>query len=327
MASERETGGEIWGLVLAGGDGTRLAAVARDAQGAPAPKQYCALAGDDTLFARTVGRLSRLVPRRRLLAVVAERHRPHWRRETELLPEANWIVQPENRGTAAGILLPLLAIAERDPDARVVISPSDHHVGDVRARAGAIAEALSALERPLDRVLLLGISPDTPDGELGWILPRPSTAGAALAVERFVEKPGAERARALAREGAVWNSFLMVARVSTLIDLFRSRRPELLTAMESAFVHAEPERGAALARLYAGLPAADFSREVLEGAESRLGVVVAPPCGWTDLGTPDRLRRCRDRHAPRTTAPPSPRPSQRRPPGNPFARQPALALG
>lgn len=327
MASERETAGEIWGLVLAGGDGTRLAAVARDATGAPAPKQYCALAGDRTLFARTVDRLSRLVPRRRLLAVVAEAHRPHWSREAERLPERNWIVQPANRGTAAGILLPLLAIAERDPEARVVVSPADHHVGDERALAGAIAEALSALERPLDRVLLIGISPDVPDGDLGWILPRPSAAGAALDVERFVEKPGAERARALAREGAVWNSFLMVARVSTLIDLFRSRRPELLAAMESACAGAEPERGAALARLYAGLPAADFSRDVLEGAESRLGVVVAPPCGWTDLGTPDRLRRCRDRHAPRAAAPPSPGSSQRRPAADLFRRQPALALG
>ncbi len=326
MASERDTGGEIWGLVLAGGDGTRLAAVARDAEGAPAPKQYCALAGDETLFARTVDRLSRLVPRRRLLAVVAERHRPHWLREAALLPEANWIVQPANRGTAAGILLPLLAIAERDPDARVVVSPSDHHVGDERALAGAIAEALSALERPLDRVLLLGIPPDAPDGELGWILPRPSGAGATLAVERFVEKPGAERARALAAAGGVWNSFLMVARVRTLIDLFRTRRPELLAALESAFVRAEPERGAALAALYAELPQADFSRDVLEGAEARLGVVVAPPCGWTDLGTPERLRRCRARHAPRASAPPDPR-VRRRPFDDFYRRQPALTLG
>lgn len=321
MHLESDGGGEIWGLVLAGGDGNRLAAVARDATGAPAPKQYCALAGERTLFARTVDRLARLIPRQRLLAVVNERHRRHWFAESGVLAPGRFVVQPHNRGTAAGILLPLLELAALDPQARVVLCPSDHHVRDERALLGAIAEALSALERPLDRVLLIGIAPDLPDGELGWIVPGRGLSHGAQAVERFVEKPGADGARELAASGGVWNSFLIVSRVGALLDLIAARLPQLAAEMTAVLGRSGAERDAALAALYDGLASIDFSREVLQGAEGRLGVVVAPPCGWTDLGTPERLRRCSTRRTPAPLA------GDRRGVGTFHGAEPALAFG
>lgn len=279
--------GELWGLVLAAGEGRRLAAVTTDGAGRPAPKQFCALAGETPLLERTIDRVARLTARRRIVAVVAEAHRPFWAERAGALPAANWIVQPEGRGTAAGLLLPLLEIARRDPDARVLVTPSDHHFADEAAFDRAVLDALSALERPLDRVLLVGIAPDSPAGDLGWVVPEGGRRRAGrdpLRVARFVEKPGVEEAERLRAAGAVWNSFVLVARARTLLELYARRAPELLAALRDS----SPDR---IATVYAGLPELDFSRGLLAGSEDRLGLVIAPPCGWTDLGTPERLAR------------------------------------
>lgn len=283
--------GEIWGLVLAAGDGTRLAGRSLDREGRPAPKQFCALGGDETLLEQTYARLGRVVSRRRTVTVVAAAHRRHWAPLLAGRPAENLVVQPQNRGTAAGIVLPLLEILERDPEARVVVCPSDHAVGDERRFVGALTEALASLERPLDRILLLGAVPDAADGEYGWIVPvaSPCGCGAPAPVERFVEKPEPPLAAELAKAGALWNCFWMVARARTLAALFRERQPELWSALTAA--RARPDAREALEAAYAGLPALDFSRHLLQGAERRLAVVTVPPCGWTDLGTPERLAR------------------------------------
>lgn len=277
--------GEIWGVILAAGDGTRLAAVTVDASGRAVPKQYCALAGASTLLEQTVTRLAAIVPRKRILCVVAEAHRRHWQEGVAGLPAENIVVQPENRGTAAGLLLPLLEIARRDPMARVIVSPADHFVADERPLTRALLEALSAIEGPEERLLLLGIAPDAPVGDYGWIVARPGSSTSPSAVERFVEKPGRSEALRLAEAGGVWNSFLMVGRLRRYLDLFERRRPELLRDLRRA--HAGGT--AALTDAYRAFAASDFSRDVLQGSEAALGLVVVPPCGWTDLGTPERL--------------------------------------
>jgi mannose-1-phosphate guanylyltransferase len=324
MHLERDTKGEIWGLVLAAGDGTRLAALTLDRDGRPVPKQFCALAGEGTLLEQTFQRIGRIVPSRRIVTVVAERHRRYWERAFSRLQPENVVVQPENRGTAAGILLPLLAILERDPDARVVMTPSDHYVADERTLQGSIAEALSALERPLDRILLLGVSPDSPDGEYGWIVPRGGRTAEPYPVERFVEKPDPPAAEELARNGGVWNSFILVARARTLLELFRERAPALLAGMAAIRELPEAEQAAAVAELYREQPVTDFSRDLLQGSERRLGLVIVPPCGWSDLGTPERVRRCAARRPAPLPPPAWPRSPRRRPGLDPAL---AVALG
>lgn len=289
--------GEIWGLVLAAGEGSRLAGWARDGEGRPAPKQFCALGGERTLLEQTHERIRRSVARSRTVTVVAAAHRRHWSGLLERPLADNLVVQPENRGTAAGILLPLLEILQRDPNARVVICPSDHAVADERRFGAALTSAFAALERPLDRILLLGIEPDTSDGEYGWIVPAgpECSCGRPGAVERFVEKPDRALAEQLGAAGAVWNSFWMVTRASSLAALYRERQPELWRTLGSARERERAGQANALAEAYRTLPALDFSRALLQGAERRLALVVVPPCGWTDLGTPARLLRHRER--------------------------------
>jgi mannose-1-phosphate guanylyltransferase len=292
--------GEIWGVVLAAGDGTRLADATARVDGRPVPKQYCSLVEARSLLRATLDRLGALIPKERIVIVVAEAHRRHWERELADWPAENLVSQPENRGTAAGLLLPLLAIARRDPTARVVVSPSDHYFADEATFLATVRTALDSLAPSSGRLLLLGVAPDRVESGYGWIVPSASSAGASVAIERFVEKPDPVEASALKAAGALWNSFVIVSRLAALLDLYAVREPALLLGMSGAFGPSPAAADspsslslASLRSLYDRLEARDFSRHLLAGAEDRLALIPIPPCGWTDLGTPERLAQVR----------------------------------
>jgi mannose-1-phosphate guanylyltransferase len=275
-------------IALAGGNGKRLAAVTRDRHGQVVPKQYCSLLGARSLLGDALARAERLAEPASVSIVVAAEHERYWRTELRLRPERTVVVQPQNRGTAAGVLLPLLPIARRDPDAVVVLLPTDHFVEDEGALSATLREAMAAAWRDPQRVLLVGIRPDAPESDYGWILPG-AGSGRCLPIERFVEKPSRQVACELLRSGGVWNSFLLVGAVSAFVQLYRRKLPELLAAFAALGRDRAPRQ---LQRLYATLPEADFSRDLLQGSESSLGLFIAPPCGWTDLGTPSRVASC-----------------------------------
>jgi mannose-1-phosphate guanylyltransferase len=290
-STQRTERQRTWALVLAAGDGTRLATLTTDAYGRSVPKQFCSLNGGHSLLEEAMQRGRRLVPRERLCAIVAADHRRYWQHTLWSIPSSNVVVQPRNRGTANGILLAVLRILERDPGARIVFLPADHYVRDENALAGSLRETANVLTRSPDGLALVGIEPDEADPELGYIVPGVALADGTRAVERFVEKPDENVARQLLASGALWNSFIFAASGPALIGLMRERMPDIVDAMATALARETHlgDRSTALADLYENLASIDFSRAVLQGAEARLRVVAAPACGWSDLGTPHRV--------------------------------------
>ncbi len=282
---------ETWSIVLAGGEGRRLRALTTLRSGVTVPKQFCSLAGGPSLLAETLQRAFGLGSRERTLVVVSEHHRPFWRDQLRALPSENVIVQPLGRGTAPGIYLPLLSIAARDPDAEIAVLPSDHHVDDEGAVRQAFTAAHEVAGRDAGAIVMLGITPDSPDTQYGWIVPRGVPVAGASRIELFVEKPAREVARRLMSLGALWSSFWLAARAPALLDAFRSALPELVRGMPAEIPgdSSADERAERLRTCYAELAPRDFSRDVLEQVPERLRVVTVPPCGWTDLGTPDRI--------------------------------------
>jgi mannose-1-phosphate guanylyltransferase len=281
-----------WVLVLAAGDGTRVRSLTLDRWGEPAPKQFTRNGGEHTLLGLTLRRARRIAPAEQIVTIVAAQHERWWESELCGLPADNIIVQPENRGTAAGILLPLTWITHQDPNATVVILPSDHFVESEETMNTALEQALSAVTGSEVPIVLMGVRPDAPEEEYGWILPCPGPENCPHRVASFREKPDVCSVASLLQQGALLNTFIIVADSRCLMALFKDRTPQLWGPFNetlSGWTLGSLPQGN-LADLYHSIPSLDFSKEVLEGAAEKLWVYPVPSCGWTDLGTPQRLK-------------------------------------
>ena len=281
----------IWVLILAAGEGSRLRSLTTTASGTSIPKQFCSLYGGPSLLQEALSRARSVTVDEQVCAVVAAQHRPWWQPQLADLDTANVIVQPQNRGTANGILLPLLRLLESDRGARILLVPSDHHVRDEAVLARAMRDALQRLRPHSEATLLLGFEPDEPDPQLGYIVPGEPDDHGVRPVARFVEKPSKALAQALIGLGALWNGFIVASTVHGLLGLFSRSRPRVVHAMRQAIRRdlQSPGQECAVAALYEELPTLDFSRDVLADQASSLRVLRVPACGWTDLGTPERV--------------------------------------
>ncbi len=280
----------LWALVLAAGDGRRLQGLTTR-NGLAIPKQCCSLELGPSLLREAIARAAAIAAPDRICAIVAAQHRRWWSAQLDDLDAANVIVQPQNKGTAIGMLLPLLTLLDRDPKARIIVLPSDHHVRNEARLARALWHAAVAPEGDRADIVLLGLEPTAADPQLGYIVPRRAGVRTHHAIERFEEKPDAARAQRLLEQGALWNTFIMAADAQALLKLFERRCPEAVAAMRAAIRGARTggDAGRALARLYETLPDLDFSRSILQGQERHLRVLPIPDCGWSDLGTPERV--------------------------------------
>jgi mannose-1-phosphate guanylyltransferase len=222
---------------------------------------------------------------------VAAQHAHWWESELSGYPPENIIVQPENRGTAAGILLPELWIARRSDSATVVILPSDHYVGREEILHESLCRAVSAVTRGDAPVVMLGVRPCGPEEEYGWIVPCPGPDNCPHRVASFREKPDACTAASLLDRGGLLNTFIIVGDSRCMLDLFQQKTPDLWRrferVVECGAAGSWPPEG--LNDLYRSIPSLDFSKDVLEESAEQLWVCPVPPCGWTDLGTPRRL--------------------------------------
>ena len=300
-------GGGTWAVVLAAGEGSRLHALTTTATGIAVPKQFCSLRGGASLLEEALQRATAVAPIERISTVVDEHHAEWWCRSLAGLAAANVFVQPQNRGTALGILLALLHIVERDPHARVVILPADHHVGDEPVLAKALGQAVTAVRaRPADLVLL-GVTPEEPDPELGYIVPAADGGSGSVPVAWFVEKPTVGEAQALIARGALWNAFIVAARATALLELFDRHDAGLLRRMRFAVrrSHVSADASTALADLYLRERSVDFSRDIAQRYGAVFRVLRVPECAWTDLGTVQRVTKTL-LAAPRRAAQPAP---------------------
>lgn len=286
----------VWALILAGGDGSRLRALTTKPCGTAVPKQFCSLDGGPSLLEDAILRASTIVPPERICTVVAHQHRQWWSEIGELnrLPQRNLFVQPRNRGTAIGILYSILHILAKDPEATIVMLPSDHYVREEPVLADALRLAVQRVEEGQDRPVLLGIEPDDSDTDLGYILPGGPDLAGGQSVAKFIEKPSVDIAGDLIEQGGLWNAFIIAGSAQTLLNMFMPRYSQVVMEMQvilrRGWSMGLPAGGwPSLVDLYTRLPSLDFSRDILEEKVASLCVLRVPPCGWSDLGTPRRV--------------------------------------
>lgn len=280
----------LWGIVLAGGEGSRLAETTQRVYGSHLPKQFLSFGQARTFLQATVDRLQALIPPERTVVVVASRHESLAREQLSEFEGIEFVAQPRNVGTGPGVLLPLVHVLKRDPQADVALVPSDHDFRSPAVMLQALRQAKRVVDTTRSSMVLLGARAESPASDLGWIIPKtPRRDGAVPSIRRFVEKPAPALADALFRQGALWNTMLSVSRGDALWHLGRLHLPRQAALFEDyARSAGAPDAASCLERLYERLLAADFSRDLV-AASAGLRVASMIGAGWCDCGTPERL--------------------------------------
>jgi mannose-1-phosphate guanylyltransferase/mannose-6-phosphate isomerase len=267
-------------VILSGGSGTRLWPVSRSER----PKQFIALTAPETMFELTLGRIEGLANSGAPIVVANAAHADIIRAQAGA--DATLILEPSARNTAPAIALAALALEESD--GAMLVMPSDHVITDVSAFHAAIERA-----RPLVTdgwLVTFGIEPHAPETGFGYIALGETLADGVNRVARFIEKPEAERARAMLAEGGhVWNAGIFLFGARAFLEALATHQPEMLAAARAAMKSARHDEGAILpdAAAFAACPSDSIDYAVMERAEKVACVPVS--MGWSDVGSWDAL--------------------------------------
>ena len=250
-------GAGVLGVLLAGGDGTRLQALTARIEGDSRPKQFCRILEGESLFAQTRRRIGSLFDTDRIIAVVTKKHEGFYSRELNNWPRTAVIAQPENRGTGVAIATAILTLNNLDSDAIVATFPCDHHYINDAALLRVIEAGIEAVQEKPDAIVLIGAEATHPETEYGWIEPveatRKAHGFAPSRVRHFWEKPTFATAQALLRRGCLWNTFVTIGCVRTLIEVLWRAAPDAMGTLSSGVLENDLDSS------YALVPSIDFS--------------------------------------------------------------------
>lgn len=274
-------------VILAGGKGRRLWPCSRMAK----PKQFLDFFGvGRTQLQQTFDRFTHIMPSDNILVCTNHDYAPLVREQLPDLPEENLIVEPLNRGTAPAVAWSNMRVFRRNPDANIIVSPSDQIMLDEEAFRRNIDEALYFVTHH-DNLLTLGVVPTRPEPGYGYIqkgdlIPPERAAVARIShVQSFVEKPERQFAQMFMDSGEfLWNTGLLLASSRFLSQCFIRLFPDVLNRFENFLSTFTIEQEMAfINRHYPEYPYLSIDRGVLERCED----VCVMQCdfGWADLGT------------------------------------------
>ena len=273
-------------VLLAGGSGTRLWPVSRKSF----PKQFAPLVGDETLFQASAKRLSGarfaaplVMTNADFRFIVAEQLA-----KVGITP-ASVLIEPAGRNTAPAILAAALVVAQKNPDALLLVAPSDHVVPDAEAFGQAVE--LGAHAAAQGRIVTFGITPTRPETGYGYMEAEAAGEGP-VTLRRFVEKPDVATAEQMIAQGNyLWNAGIFLFSARTMIDAFKAHAPEYLAPVQAALDEAQTDLG--FLRLapepWDRLPDMSIDYAVLEKATNLS--VVRFSGHWSDLGGWDAVWR------------------------------------
>lgn len=266
--------GKIQPVVLAGGAGTRL----WPASTADRPKHLLELVGQQTMLRQT---LDRFGDRQRFEEPVIVGADGQADEIAAVAPGSRLIVEPFPRGSAAAIAL---AAHAAEPDAILLVLPSDHHIADPAPLLEAVARAAPVAEQ--GRLVTFGIRPSRPETGYGYILAGAPIADGIFETEAFVEKPDLAAAeQLLARGSAYWNSGMFLFRAATLLDELKRHAPAIDSATRQAMVDATTggDRVRPAPAALEACPATSIDYAVMEHSD-RIAVVPID-LAWSDVGS------------------------------------------
>ena len=281
-----------WTILLAGGGGSRLSRFVSRFHPDDRPKQFATLIGTRSMVQHTFDRALRHSLQGRVVTVISK-GQERW--ASAQLPEElarNLLVQPLNLDTGPAICLAVAHVMASEPEACVLILPTDHFVFPEHVLAKHIFKALAALsENGEMKTVLFGAAPSGPLEGMGWILPGDPAGEDGRTgfrkVRGFIEKPRSGLAARLYASGAMWNTFIMAGRARHLWHLFEKRVPE--AASRIARFHRLLTQGGARCMQEESLQEVapfNFSSQILEREPGEFVVTPLEGVAWSDWGTP-----------------------------------------
>jgi mannose-1-phosphate guanylyltransferase/mannose-6-phosphate isomerase len=230
--------GLIVPAILCGGSGSRLWPVSRQ----DFAKQHVPILGGASPFQRTLERLEGALFAEPIVISAATSRFLVSDQAAEAGKPIEIALEPQGRDTLPAVTLAACLAVRRDPQAIVLVMPSDHLIPDVAAFEHTVAAAARAARG--GRIVVLGIAPTEPSSAYGYIAKGAAIDGEVHAVERFVEKPDADEAAALIAAGALWNAGMFVFRADAGLREIERLAPDALEAVRRAIDEGTNDLGA-----------------------------------------------------------------------------------
>ncbi|SFO00637.1 mannose-1-phosphate guanylyltransferase [Bizionia echini] len=270
-----------YAILMAGGVGSRFWPVSTQ----DFPKQFHDMLGTgDTLIQKTFSRLSKLIPKENIFILTNERYNNLVFEQLPEVTQRQVVLEPAMRNTAPCILYASLKIQKENPNALMIVAPSDHWIEDEDAFTNNVEQAFEFC-RTHDALMTLGIKPTFPNTGYGYIEYDKMAMSAIKLVNQFREKPDYETAKTFIEKGNfLWNAGIFIWSVTSVIDAFRNNQSDLFKLFESGITSYNTEKEAKfIAENYAKADNISVDYAIMEASKN---VFVLPATfDWNDLGT------------------------------------------
>jgi len=270
-----------YGLILAGGRGTRFWPLSRKSRA----KQVLNIAGERTMIQATVDRLKPLIPPERIWILTNGLLRDEIIRQLPEVPKNQILAEPEQRNTAPAIGLAAHILHSLDPDAVMGVFPADHVIDRPKRFLKVVKAAFAAAEK--DKIAVLGIAPRWPETGYGYIeLPKGTEPGQGpVSVKSFREKPDAKQAKKYVAKGNFyWNAGMFFWRASTVLANLRTHLPKTATLLSSLPAFKDKTFAAKLKQVFPLCENISIDYAVLERSKEVVGFA-CEEIGWNDVGS------------------------------------------
>ena len=277
----------MYGVILAGGSGTRFWPVSREQN----PKQLQEIVGPGTMVQNTVQRLLPLIPTEKLYLATNHQQAIETLHQLDCYGffSDHLIAEPSSRNTALAIGLMAKLLIDKDPDAVMGVFPADHVVTNSEAFIKALQKAEALAKR--DYLVTLGVPPTRPETGFGYIKQGAEIEGCASQVERFVEKPDLATAKQYLEQGNYfWNCGVFIWKASTILEELQQYAGNIYSQLETLTGCLENSKGKPGylelnekgRNLFSSLPSLSIDYAVMENS-SRV-VLIPAEFGWNDVG-------------------------------------------
>jgi mannose-1-phosphate guanylyltransferase (GDP) (EC 2.7.7.22)/mannose-6-phosphate isomerase, type 2 (EC 5.3.1.8) len=278
----------IYGLILAGGKGSRLYPLSRADQ----PKQFLKLINDKSFLVNTVDRIMPLIDRDNIYIVTNMDYKEKVKDELIGIREENIFVEPANKETATCIGLSAVKLLKQDANAVMVVLPSDHYIQGEKNYIDTLSQAIEMANRRRC-IVTLGIEPSRPETGYGYIEMGERTAGSipTYRIARFTEKPNSEVAKDFILKGTyLWNSGMFIFRADVILREIEKYLPKLHKSLMEIYKNlGEENEESVIKDQYELIDGISIDFGVMQ--RTRKAYVIKCDFSWDDMGSFGALSR------------------------------------